>query len=438
MPVLDRVLSSESLPEAADTVIIGGGIVGTAAAYCLAKSGHSVVLLEKGEIGGEQSSRNWGFVRSQGRDPREIPLMLESLQLWRLTDEELGIESGFRQTGILYLADSEAKMAEYEAWLKLGKEFPIETRIVSGREVAGLVPGMTENFVGGLYTPSDGRAEPSQAAPGMARSAQAYGATVITGCAAREIETTTGWVSGVETERGRIRTNTVIVAGGAWSSRLVRPLGLRLPQLKVLGSVMRTGPLPEVFPGGVWGPGFAFRRRIDGGYTLAPSHAEAVEIVPDSFRFFADFLPGLKGEIGNMRLRLRGSFFSELAWSLGGKSPFERVRSYDPAPERDWLDKLEKRLARVHPAFANITVEERWAGGIDVTPDAIPVISPVDSVSGLILATGFSGHGFGLGPGAGKLAAEFAKGIIPCVDPKPFAWSRFTDGSRLKPFAATV
>ncbi len=436
MPNLDPVLSSEKLPTKVDIAIVGGGIVGASAAYFLARDGISVALCEKGEIGAEQSGRNWGFVRSQGRDPREIPLMLESLQLWRDLDRELGLETGFTQSGILYLADSDDRMDEYEAWLKLGKDFPIDSRLISGSEAADLIPGATERFVGGLYTPSDGRAEPDLVAPAFARAAQAHGAAIMTNCAVREIETTAGWVSGIATEKGSVAAATVIVAGGAWSSRLLRKLGLRLPQLKVLGSVMRTGPLPEVFPGGVWGPGFAFRRRLDGGYTLAPSHAEAVEIVPDSFRFFFDFLPGLKSEAGNMRIRLRKSFFTELSWSRDGAHPFETVRTYAPKPEKDWLDDLRTRLAKLHPAFAEVPVATCWAGGIDVTPDAIPVIGPVDSLSGLVLATGFSGHGFGIGPGAGLLATELARGTIPCVNPTPFAWNRFVDGSRLRPFGA--
>ncbi|PLX38500.1 MAG: D-amino-acid oxidase [Hyphomicrobiales bacterium] len=440
MPILDPVTSSEKLPSSVDVAIVGGGIVGAAAAYYLARAGVPVALFEKGEIGGEQSSRNWGFVRSQGRDPREIPLMLASLDLWRGLNAEIGMETGFRQSGILYLADTDAKLAEFEAWLKVGKGFPIETRLLGAKEAADLIPGATQRFAGGLYTPSDGRAEPSMAAPALARAAQANGGGVFTNCAVRGVETSAGRVSGVVTEKGTVKASTVVVAGGAWSSLFVRRLGLRLPQLKVLGSVMRTAPLPEVYGGGVWGPGFSFRRRLDGGYSLAPSHAELVEIVPDSFRFFFDFLPGLKSEIGSMHLRLRGSFLKELGWTLSGGTdrpgPYEAVRTYDPAPEAAWLKSLAEKLARAHPAFKEMQIVERWAGGIDVTPDAVPVIGPVDSIPGLILATGFSGHGFGIGPGAGHLVADIARGATPLVDPAPFSWTRFIDGSKLAPFAA--
>ena len=105
------------LPASADVLVIGGGIVGVTTALYLARDGLSVVLCEKGVIAGEQSSRNWGWVRAQGRDEAEIPIMLEARQLWRGLSRELGEGLGLAACGVSYLARGEASMTRYEAWL---------------------------------------------------------------------------------------------------------------------------------------------------------------------------------------------------------------------------------------------------------------------------------------------------------------------------------
>ena len=188
-----------------------------------------------------------------------------------------------------------------------------------------------------------------------------------------------------------------------------------------------------------YGPDFAVRKRLDGGYTVAHGTTSVVDIVPDSFRYFADFLPALRMEWRGLRLRLGGRFVEEFRlpnrWALDAVSPFERQRVLDPAPASDLLDQAMANLARELPAFRGARVAERWAGLIDATPDAVPVISGVDSAPGLFVATGFSGHGFGIGPGAGRLMSEIVTGRTTVVDPAPFRFARFSDGSRPRPMA---
>ena len=118
-------------------------------------------------------------------------------------------------------------------------------------------------------------------------------------------------------------------------------------------------------------------------------------------------------------------------WALDRASPFEAVRVLDPEPSRPVLDQAQSSIAASFPVFRDMVVAERWGGLIDVTPDAVPVISPVESLPGLIIATGFSGHGFGIGPGAGKLASELATGAAPCVDPTPFRLARFRRSAKV-------
>jgi glycine/D-amino acid oxidase-like deaminating enzyme len=433
-PRVDPVASDDTLPASTSVVVIGGGIIGTCTALFLAEKGIPVALCEKGQIAGEQSSRNWGWTRVMGRDPFEIPLGIESLNLWRRMNEIAGAETGFRQCGIVYLCDTPRQVADSEAWLEHARPFQLDSRILSPNEVAGVLPGAARAFAGALYTPSDGRAEPTKAAPAIAAAARRLGAAILTDCAVRGVETKAGRVSGVVTERGTIRCERVVLAGGAWSRLFCGNLGIDLPQLKILGSVMRTESLtgaPDVTAGG---GDFAFRKRLDGGYTVARRNANVADITPDSFRLFLDYMPSARKSWKELRFRIGSRFITEWSmprrWSLDETTPFERVRTLDPAPVDHILADGHDKLARAFPAFAGARIAERWGGLIDVTPDAVPVISAVAALPGFHLATGFSGHGFGIGPGAGKLMADLVAGDTPSIDPAPFRFDRFGKRAR--------
>ncbi|HEY2132302.1 MAG TPA: FAD-binding oxidoreductase [Acetobacteraceae bacterium] len=434
-PQPDPVPASTNRVDATSVVVIGGGIVGACTAMFLAEKDIPVVLCEKGVIGGEQSSRNWGWTRVMGRDPREIPLGLESLKLWRGMNQRIGAETGFRQSGIVYLCDTRREVEQYEEWLDKARGFQLDSRLLAPGEIDRVLPGAARPFAGALHTPSDGRAEPTKAAPAIARAAQASGAVILTGCAVRGVETKAGRICGVVTEQGRIACDSVVLAGGAWSRLFTGNMGagIDLPQLKILGSALRTQPLegpPEAAAGS---DNFAFRKRVDGGYTIARRNASISEITPDSFRLFFDFLPAMRKSWHELRLRVGGRFLTEWRtpkrWALDAASPFETVRVLDPTPSNGLLDEARANLARAFPAFATMQEAERWGGLIDVTPDAVPVISVVDGLPGFHLATGFSGHGFGIGPGAGKLMADLVTGDTPAIDPEPYRFSRFKDGS---------
>jgi glycine/D-amino acid oxidase-like deaminating enzyme len=436
-PRVDPVQSDETLPARADVVIVGGGIIGTSAALFLAEKGVKVALCEKGHIAGEQSSRNWGWCRKMGRDPRELPLIIESLRLWTGMNERVEAETGFRQPGIMYLAETAAELAEHEAWLDHARQYQLDTRLVTGAEAAQLMPGLTGNWVGGLFTASDGKAEPQLAAPAIAAMARRRGAAIVQRCAVRGIDTAGGRVAGVVTEKGRIACSQVVLAGGAWSRLFCGNLGIELPQLKVLASVMRTEPLaggPEISASGGL---FGIRKRIDGGYTVATLGVRTIDLVPDNFRLLRPYLPAARLHWKRLRFRLGRRFVEEWhikrRWGLDEKTPFEAVRTLDPDPDPYVLERAKKAVAEAFPRFSAVAIAERWAGMIDVMPDAIPVISPVEQLPGFFIATGFSGHGFGIGPGAGRLVADMAAGDQTLVDPAPFRLTRFTDGSKPLP-----
>jgi len=433
-PPVDPVASDPEQPARTGIVIVGGGIIGVCTALFLAEKGHAVVLCEKGRIGGEQSSRNWGWCRTMGRDTGEIPLALESLRLWRGLNERTARDTGFRQPGILYLCETEKEVADQAAWLDQARQYQVDAHLLRGGGLDNVMPGASAGFIAGMHTPTDGRAEPSMAAPAIAEAARAHGTVILTGCAVRGIDLQGGRVAGVVTEKGRIACDSVVLAGGAWSRLFCGNAGVDFPQLKVLASVFRTKPLsgaPEITAAGSV---FAFRKRLDGGYSIARRNANTAEITPDHFRLLADFLPRLRANRHEIRLGVGRRTWEELRtrrrWSLDEATPFEAVRVLDPAPKEGILAEARSVLSRTFPAFGKMEVAQSWGGMIDVTPDAVPVIDRVERIPGFFIATGFSGHGFGIGPGAGRLMADLVVGNTPVVDPTPFRLNRFARANR--------
>ncbi len=424
------------LPDAVDVAIIGGGIVGCSTAYYLARNGISVALFEKGRIAGEQSGRNWGWVRQQGRSPVELPLMMQSLQLWKELHAQLGEDVGFRQGGSLYLAEDRKQLAALEEWLVVAREHGLDTRMLTG-------PGLKDVFVAGdrwagaLHTASDARAEPSRAARAIARGAARAGARILGRTAVRGIETSAGRVSAVVTEHGVVAARAVVCAAGAWTRLFCGSLGIRVPQLPVLNTVARMAPAPRLLEGQAWSPAIAIRRRADGGYTIAHGHSSLHSIVPASFRYGVKYLPALRDSQGSMRLGFGGDFFRALAtpsrWPLDAPSPFERERVLDPKPEARVLRQMRGAIERWLPEISGSPFVETWGGMIEASPDILPIISPVDVIANFHVATGFSGHGFGIGPGAGRLIAGMVIGTADPAALAGFRLSRFFDGSPIVP-----
>lgn len=431
------VESDLSLPKNVDVVVIGGGIIGASAALELAERSVSVLVCEKGQIAGEQSSRNWGWVRLGMRDPREIPLMQEALRIWHGLDARLGRQTGYTQSGILLGASGERSGGDLERWLRNVDGLQTGARMVSGAELDALLPGNQNGFDCALYMPQDGRAEPQWAAPAIAEGARDKGAVVMTNCAVRSVDVQAGRVAGVFTERGRVACDQVVLAGGAWSRLFAGNAGIELPQLKVLNTVMRISPAEDGPDVSLWSDGFSIRKRADGGYTIASGHENTVDIVPDSFRLAVQFLPAFAQEWRSLRFRLSGRWGIEAhqdrSWLPTDVTPFEHCRILDPEPSQKVLRRAWARARKGFPALQKAEFVQSWAGMIDVTPDAIPVISGVDTMPGLFIATGFSGHGFGIGPAAGRLVADLVMQTTPCVDPAAFRLSRFTDGSKVRP-----
>ncbi|CAJ0704138.1 Glycine oxidase [Ralstonia edaphis] len=426
---LRHIESASSLPAQADVVVIGGGIIGVFAAYYLARRGVSVAVVEKGRIGAEQSSRNWGWCRQQNRDARELPMATKSLELWEQFAADTGEDTGFRRCGLLYLSNDEEELARWTKWRDFAKTAGVTTHMLSSTEASerGRLTGRA--WKGGVSSPSDGTADPAKAAPSVAAALMKLGGTVHQNCAARGIEIEGGRVSGVVTEAGTIKTRTVVFAGGAWASSFCRQLGIRFPQATVRQSIVRVTGVTEPVPDALHTARVSITRRSDGSYNLAISGRGRVDPTAQLLRFAPQFLPmfakrwrnvfpgGLEG--------IRAGHETLARWRLDAPTPMERMRILDPRPDAAAVKQTYNRAVELLPVLGRAGIANAWAGFVDNTPDGVPGIGEVPEIPGFILAAGFSGHGFGIGPGAGHLIADLVTGEKPIFDPAPYDPARF-------------
>ncbi|MDM8357367.1 NAD(P)/FAD-dependent oxidoreductase [Pandoraea communis] len=427
--------SDPTLPQSSDVVVIGAGIVGLSTALELARKGLKVAVVEKGLVGAEQSSRNWGWVRQLNRDFRELPLMRASKDLWEGFAATTGHDTGFRRTGLLFAASDEKSLSEYQHWVDGAKDRGVHADLLTPAQTKAALSSAKQSWRGAIYCKEDGMAEPSMAPLAIAKAARDLGVSFHQECAARGMEKSAGRVSAVVTERGVIKTGAVVVAGGAWSSMFCASLGLRLPQASVNATAMRVTSETRMVDCPIATSTFCLRPRSDGGYTLALSGRGTLDLAPRGLLYARQFLPtylrrrkGLKVRIGSAFFRGPGAFGR---WSLDRASPFESMRILDPGPDTTLISAALASLIDAYPAVKGVRIANAWGGVIDSTPDAIPVISSVSQIPGLFLSTGYSGHGFGLGLGAGRLTADLIANDTPIVDPYAFRYSRFFDGTAL-------
>ena len=425
-------MTRQELPREADVVVIGGGIVGCSIAYFLAKRGLKAVLLEKGEISDEQSGRNWGWTRQHGRDPREIRLAMLSLDIWTEFAEELGRDFERIREGSLRLAYSDDEMARHEAWAQGVQGLDIDSTVLSRAEVKELIPQLDGPFLGGTYTQSDGQAEPRKATVAIAEAAGDLGATVVTHCAVEDIETRNGAVTQVTTEAGSIKTPTVVCAAGAWSSKVGKFVGLNLPQRAVTATVACTTPVPVFTHTVVGGADVSFRQKRDGTLYIAALGPVYYDVDTESLNHLRLFMPNFRRARGNIHIRVGKELLRDIGrrmpWSPARKHPFAHTVGVEPEPDQRMATAALANLHKLVPSLGDVGIQRVWAGRIDVTPDAVPVIGRVPEVEGFVFATGFSGHGFALGPGVGFVVAELVAEGNSSIDLGPLRYSRFEEG----------
>ncbi|MBN8942251.1 MAG: FAD-binding oxidoreductase [Rhizobiales bacterium] len=421
----------DAFPRQVDVVVIGGGIVGAASAYYLSLGGLSVALVERDKVASQQSGRNWGFVRTQYRDPAELPLAVEALSIWPELEAELGREIGWRRNGCMFVAESDAEYETFARWQAAARDVSPQARMLSRGEVGTILPALAREVPGALYTATDGQAEPALATTALARAAEDRGTWLLEDCGALSIETAGGRVTGVMTEHGLIACGTVVCAAGAQAHRFLKPLGLVLPQQVVRSTVSLTAPIPAISTPCFCGFGLGLRQRPDGSCILAADSSSDVDLTFDSMRAAGFFVPELIRHRKGFAFRLGRPFLDDVHARLALPAS-ERII----VPRRPRIPANGGRAARTAELFQRLfegagqaRIVKSWAGQIDVLPDALPVIDTPSAVPGLIVATGFSGHGFGLGPAVGRHVARLAAGLAPAEAIRPFQLDRFARGT---------
>jgi glycine/D-amino acid oxidase-like deaminating enzyme len=364
---------------------------------------------------------------------RELPMATRSLELWEQFAADTGEQTGFNRCGLFYLSNDETELSAWSAWREVARAGNVTTHLLSAAEATERGRATGRAWRGGVWSPTDGAADPSRAAPAVARAFVRLGGTLHQQCAARGIETSAGRLSAVVTESGTIRTPIAVHAGGAWASSFCRQLGIRFPQATVRQSAMSVAAGPGEVPDAFYTAEVAVTRRLDGSHTLAISGYGRVDITPQQLRFATQFLPMFKRRWRKLAPGglegIRSGHETLARWRLDQVTPMERMRILDPSPDERAVRLTHERALALFPALQGRAITGSWAGYVDTTPDGVPGIGEFNGVPGFVLAAGFSGHGFGIGPGAGHLVADLVSGATPIVDPRPLHPDRLTDSA---------
>lgn len=415
----------------ADVVVLGGGLIGLATAYELAKRGREVTVLERHEAGGDQSRHALGFLSLVVKGAAKARLSARAVEQWAALPGELEADFELRRGGELAVATDAAAFQRLRDWSAGAAASGIDARVVDPDEIAKLVPGFRRPTPGGVLVAAAGHAEPLKAPLAYAAAARRRGVTIREHCPATAIEVVDGRIAGVRTAAGPIAARTVVCATGAANTRVLRTVGVRLPTVVVRGLALETAPLPAVTEVATMVGGLAFRQRPGGTLYVSYITRGIHDLTLDSFRFMREFLPS-RNRSSLARVRLNDTLARDVWRSLAHRSG--RTPAIDPRPlvrlrsPRGVVEESVRIMESLSPAFAGLEVRRDWSEAIDVTPDDLPVLGPVATVEGLIVASGFSGHGFTLGPLAGRLVAELVVDGRASEDLHPLRLARFAEG----------
>jgi glycine/D-amino acid oxidase-like deaminating enzyme len=411
-----------------DAIIIGGGIVGTAVAYFLAKRGMKPLIIERDQPGCLQSGRNMGSVRQQGRDLRELPLMMEGMKIWDGLEGELNRSLGWRRSGNLILARNDDQTAMFERWCSYVRSYGLESEIISAGHISRLTGDMKHAGRVGLYTASDGKADPSRVTRAFFDAAIEMGAEFLTGQGVDEILVQGGRACGVRVGAGEYRSDTIICAAGTASQGLLRRHSIRIPMETVRASIVRIVCRNVNFEPVLTAPGFSGRQSVDGSIHLGATSSIDYDVGLkswDGIRWFKDKyssharaikinLPGLAG------LRSRKGVPAV---------DIPQARSFVPVNLKS-IGLAIQKFRKYYPQAEEIELVSCWAGNPDFTPDELPVIGLSSKVDNLLI--GFGGHGFGFGPMVATILADLATGRRSAAI-HDFHPDRFANGTWSKP-----
>ena len=376
---------TSDLPESASVVVIGGGVMGVSIAFHLAEAGvRDVVLLERGALGSGSTVKAAGGVRAQFSDELNVRLAARSLELLGRFGERPGQEIDLHRVGYLWLLSDAASVASFEGAVDLQNAHGVPSRMLGVDEALSLTRYVRpDGLLAAAFSPDDGHCTPESVVLGYATAARRLGARLVTGCTARAVEVDGGEVTGVLTDAGRVRTGTVVCAAGAWSAALGDSAGVALPVQPLRRQVVVTGPvdgLPDALP-----------MTIDASTTLY--------------------------------------FHREGRGLLVGMSDPDEQPGFRLDRDDAWLSGLAEAMERRAPALLEAGIAHGWAGLYEVTPDHNALVGEAPDVSRFLYATGFSGHGFVMGPAVGEVVRDLVLRRQPFVDVSPLDARRFAAGA---------
>jgi sarcosine oxidase subunit beta len=373
------------LPTSAQVVIIGGGVMGLSAAYHLARAGiRDVLLLDKDAFGSGSTSKAAGGVRAQFSDPVNITLGARGLETFRTFGAQFGQEIDLHQVGYLFLLDSAEAVAAFEANAALQNDLGIPTRMISVEEARRLSPLIVpDGLLAAAFSPTDGHCTPESVVLGYATAARRAGATLVPHCAVTGIDVRDGRIGAVQTEAGAVRTDTVICAAGAWSAEVGSWVGVNLPVTPLRRQILVTEPVPGLDPR-----------------------------TPFTIDFATTFY-----------------FHAEGEGLLLGMSDPDETPGFKLARSDAWLPRLGEAIARRAPAISEVGIAGGWAGLYEMTPDHNALIGRAEEVENFLYATGFSGHGFLMGPAVGEVLRDLYLGEPPFVDISGLSAARFASSA---------
>jgi glycine/D-amino acid oxidase-like deaminating enzyme len=361
-----------------DVAVIGGGIMGGAIAYQLAKAKKTVALLERNFIGSEASGRNGGGVRLQGRHPFEIPVALLSVELWKKLAQELKTETEYRQGGNIWVALNADELEHMQSLAPAQQNMGVAVELLDSVDIRKLNPYLSGDcIIGGCYSPNCGNANPILTTRGYAAAAAGAGAQIFENTNVLQINVSKGEVRGIVTSRGEVQSSIVVVAAGAWTPMIAKMVGLEIPIRPTRDQLMVTEPINAFFKQFIISSRVYFRQAANGGV-----HIGTVDLPHQTFD-----------------------------------------QNTDPKD----LSHAAVAATQMMPLLQNVKVVRSWAGTTEKTPDDIPILGFVEQPAGLLIAAGFSGHGFALGPAIGQLISELILNGKPSISIEKFHLARFKD-----------
>lgn len=365
----------------ADVVVIGAGSTGLSAAYELAKAGVGVLVVDKRSLAMEAAGRNPGGIRQIGRDPNELPLIAAAIKRWHALSEELGFDLEITEDGYLWVALNERDLIMQRNLVARDEPYAIKEYVLDRKQVKELAPAISDFVCGGLYSPTDLIANPFLVAKGYYSNAARLGARFLFNTEVIDLRVERGCIRGVITGAGEIKTNTVINAAGPWADRIGNMAGVDIPISPCPNQFILTEPMPTLMPPLLLISGIGVCRQSHRGHVY----------------------------IGNTN-------------APGGITGLSKATHYGE------LTRTATNILKIVPGFRDFNIIRTWVGTIDFSPDDNFIFGEVDEVMGLILACGFSGHGFALTPIIGQLLCELVVQGATTLPVNAFRLNRFKHG----------